>query len=63
MHGSSTLAHIEFIYSQAMCKCITFYVHLNQINQTLTKVTTCGLENISTYIKNYKGTCHNKCYP
>ena len=35
------------------------FVHPNQMNQTLTKITTCGLENTSECIKNYKGTCQS----
>ena len=42
------------------------FVHPNRMNQTLTKMITCGLENTSEYIKNYKGACqssNDKHYP
>ena len=55
MHGVSRLAHIAFVYSRALCKYMYVFVHPNQINQTLIKMTL-ALENISAYIKNYKGT-------
>ena len=67
MHGVSRLAHIAFVYSRALCKYMYVFVHPNQMNQTLIKMTLVhGLENISAYIKNYKGAwqlSNNKCYP
>ena len=69
MHGISRIAHIEFLYSSALCKYITLYVCIcasNSNEPSTYQDDTCGLENISAYIKNYKGTwqlSNNKHYP
>ena len=50
-------AHVELIYSNALCKCITLYVCMygvcaSKSNEPNTyQDDTCGLENISTYQK------------
>ena len=58
------------LYIAVQCVNVLHFMHVfahpNQMYQTLTKITTCGLENTSECIKNYKGACqssNNKRYP
>ena len=58
-----TCTHRIHIQPCNVLRIMYIFVHPNQMNQTLTKITTCRSENISAYIKNYKGVCHDMRYP